>query len=124
MKILITNWFRKWLKKVNIENDDLISSANIITENDETAVNLGSGLYKVRIKRKYQGKSGGYRTILIFKKDELILYVYGFAKNEKDNLDKDELKLFKKLSKDIMRMSKEEILNQIKSGSFINLENE
>ncbi len=123
MKILITNWFNKWLKKISIDKAELISSAKILNEIDETAVNLGSGLYKVRIKRKYQGKSGGYRTLLIFKKDELILYVYGFAKNEKDNLDKDELKLFKKLSKDIMRMSKEEILNQIKSGSFINLEN-
>ena len=123
MKILTTNWFNKWLKKISIDKAELISSAKILNEIDETAVNLGSGLYKVRIKRKHQGKSGGYRTILIFKKDELILYVYGFAKNEKDNLDKDELKLFKKLSKDIMRMSKEEILNQIKSGSFINLEN-
>ncbi len=123
MKILITNWFNKWLKKISIDKAELISSAKILNEIDETAVNLGSGLYKVRIKRKYQGKSGGYRTLLIFKKDELILYVYGFTKNEKDNLDKDELKLFKKLSKDIMRMSKEEILNQIKSGSFINLEN-
>ncbi len=122
MKILITNWFRKWLNKVNIENDDLISSANIINENDETAVNLGSGLYKIRVKRKHQGKRGSYRTLLILKKEKLILYVYGFAKNEKDNLEKDELKYFKKLSKDIIRMSEEELLIQIKSGSFIDLE--
>ena len=73
MKILITNWFRKWLKKVNIENDDLISSANIINENNETAINLGSGLYKIRVRRKHQGKRGSYRTILIFKKDKLVL---------------------------------------------------
>lgn len=122
MKILITNWFKKWLKKVNIEKDDLISSANIMNKNNGTAVNLGSGLFKIRVKRKGQGKRGSYRTILIFKKDKLILYVYGFAKNEKDNLEKDELKLFKKLSKDIIRMSDDELFNQIKLGSFINLE--
>ncbi len=56
MKILITNWFRKWLKKVNIENDDLISSANIINENNETAINLGSGLYKIRVRRNIKEK--------------------------------------------------------------------
>ena len=36
----------------------------------------------------------------------------------KDNIEKDELKLFK----DIIRMSEEELLNQIKLGSFIDLE--
>ena len=83
MKILITSWFQKWLKKVNIDKDDLFSSAEFINENDETAANLGSGLYKIRIKRKYQGKRGGYRTLLILKKDKLLLFVYGFAKNER-----------------------------------------
>lgn len=122
MKILITNWFRKWLKKVKIEKGDLILSAKTLNKNSESAVSLGAGLYKFRIRRKYQGKSGGYRTLLIFKKEELALYVYGFSKNEKDNLEQDELKLFKKLSKDILLMNDQEINNQIKSGSFIDLE--
>lgn len=122
MKILITNWFRKWLKRVNIELGDLISSAKKLNENPESSVSLGAGLYKVRVKRKHQGKSGGYRTLLIFKKDRLILYVYGFSKNEKDNIEQDELKLLKKLSKDILMMSGKELSRQINNGSFIDLE--
>jgi len=110
------------LKKVNIEIGDLISSAKTLNKNPESSVSLGSGLYKVRIKRKYQGKSGGYRTLLVFKKEKLTLYVYGFSKNERDNIDQDELKLFKKLSKDILSMNDKELSNQIKSGSFIDLE--
>jgi len=77
MKILITNWFRKWLNRVKIEIGDLISSAKTLNENPKSSVSLGAGLYKVRIRRKHKGKSGGYRTLLIFKKDKLILYVYG-----------------------------------------------
>jgi len=122
MKILITKWFLKWLKKVKIENGDLISSAKTLNKNPDFAVSLGAGLYKVRIRRKYHGKSGGYRTLLIFRKEKLALYVYGFSKNEKDNLEQDELKFFKKLSKDILSMNEQEIINQIKSGSFIDLE--
>jgi hypothetical protein len=42
-------------------------------------VDLGGGLYKVRI-AKDKGKSGGYRTIIIHKKDFRSLLVYGFEK--------------------------------------------
>ncbi len=122
MKILATKWFRKWIKKAKIEIVDLISSANIINNNPQTSISLGSGLYKVRIKKEHQGKRGGYRTLLIFKQDELVVYVYGFSKSEKDNLEKDELKMFKKLSKDILNMENKELLNQIFLGSFIDLE--
>ena len=122
MKILITNWFRKWLKKVSLEKGDLISAAKSLNINPESSVSLGSGLYKVRIKRKYQGKSGGYRTLLVFKKGKLTLYVYGFSKKEKGNIEQDELKLFKKLSKDILSMNERELNHQIKSGGFIDLE--
>ena len=122
MKILITRWFGKWLKKVNMEMGDLISSAKYLNDNPGSSISLGSGLYKVRIRRKHKGKSGGYRTLLVFRKEKLALYVYGFSKNEKDDLEQDELKLFKKLSKDILSMNDQEIINQIQSGSFIDLE--
>ncbi len=122
MKILATKWFRKWIKKAKIEIVDLINSANIININPQTSISLGSGLYKVRIKKEHQGKRGGYRTLLIFKQDELVMYVYGFSKSEKDNLDNDELKMFKKLSKDILNMKNKELLNQTFLGSFIDLE--
>jgi len=122
VKILITRWFQKWLKRVNIEIGDLISSVAILNKNPESSVSLGSGLYKVRVKRKNKGKSGGYRTLLIFRKEKIALYVYGFSKSEKNNLEQDELKLFRKLSKDILSMNNHELNNQIITGSFINLE--
>ena len=100
----------------------MLSSAQAVNENPEFSVSLGAGLYKIRIKRKHQGKSKGYRTLLIFKKDRLLLYVYGFSKNERDNIEPDELKLFKKLSKDILLMGDTEIHHQMKNGAFINLE--
>jgi len=62
MKILITKWFGKWLQKVTMKTGDLISSAKYLNENPESSVSLGSGLYKVRVRRKHQGKSGGYRA--------------------------------------------------------------
>lgn len=44
---------------------------------------LGSGLIKQRIARQGGGKSGGYRSILIFRSGERAIFVFAFAKTDK-----------------------------------------
>jgi hypothetical protein len=34
-----------------------------------------------------EGKSGGYRSIILFRRGERAFFVYGFAKNDQDNID-------------------------------------
>jgi|TARA_B100001105_G_C22104766_1_gene320702 hypothetical protein len=43
---------------------------------------------------------------------------YGFSKNEKDNLDKYELKYFKKLAKDLLAIENSEYERLISLGNF------
>ena len=43
---------------------------------------VGSGLIKQRIARPGGGKSGGYRSILMFRSGERAIFVFGFAKSE------------------------------------------
>jgi hypothetical protein len=52
---------------------------------------LGGGLIKQRIARTGQGRSGGYRTLMAFRSKERTIFVYGFAKSERDNIESDEL---------------------------------
>ena len=92
-----------------------------LSENLSTS-SLGGGLFKVRTKRIGQGKSGGYRTLIAYKETDKAIFVYGFSKTERDNLDVDELKSFKKLAKDLLQISKEEYERQIKLGNFYLLE--
>ena len=93
---LKSKWFNKWSKKNSIRDDKLIETINQISSN-LSSVNLGGYLYKVRIPRKQQGKSGGFRSIVVYKESDIAIFVHSFAKKEKDNLDKDELKYFKTL---------------------------
>ena len=118
---LKTKWFNKWSKKNSIKDDKLIKTLSSMSDNLGT-VNLGNGLYKVRIPRDLEGKSGGYRSIVVLKQNELAVFVYGFAKNEKDNLDKDELKYFKKLAKDLLRIETKQYKELIQSREFFNIE--
>jgi hypothetical protein len=59
---------------------------------------LGGGVIKQRIARPGQGKSGGFRMLIVFRAGTRAIFVHGFAKNEKDNIEKDGLVALKKLA--------------------------
>ena len=69
MKILSTKWFKKWYQKVNLSNQDLIKAINNL-ENRLSSANLGNYLFKIRVKRQDSGKSAGFRTIVIYQKND------------------------------------------------------
>lgn len=59
-------------------------------------------MIKQRIARPGQGKSGGFRTIIVFRAGARAFFVHGFAKNEKDNIGKDELVALRKLASELL----------------------
>jgi hypothetical protein len=52
---------------------------------------LDGGVIKQLIARPGPGKSSGFRTSIVFQAGARAFFVHGFAKNEKDNIGKDEL---------------------------------
>ncbi len=113
-------WFNKWARKNALSDKALIDTIDNVSAN-LGSVNLGGGLFKVRTPKIGKGKSGGFRTILIFKEKEIAIFVYGFAKTDKDNLDREELKYFKMLAKDLIKIKSSELVKLKKQGSFISL---
>lgn len=86
--------------KAIMSDDERTALVNFIATNPEAGISLGGGLRKVRFARESSGKSGGYRTIYVFGGIEMpIFLVTVFAKNEKGNLSKSELKAAVELSK-------------------------
>ncbi len=117
---LKTKWFHKWSEKNSISNKNLLKAIENISKN-YGIVNLGGGLYKVRVARSGQGKRGSFRTIIVYKESDRAIFIYGFSKSEKDNLDRDELKYLRKLAKDLLIIKKSAYLRMIKSGDFISI---
>ena len=70
---------------------------------------LGGGVIKQRLARPSQGRSGGYRSIIIFQKGERAFFVYGFAKSDRENIDPDEAAAFKKSAKAFFALSDKQI---------------
>ena len=90
MRILQHKCFAKWVKDQNITDDALTLAVNELVDGLFDA-NLGGSIYKKRISRKGHGKRGSYRTLIAFKKAERVIYILGFAKNERDSVSSQEL---------------------------------
>jgi hypothetical protein len=70
---------------------------------------LGGGLIKQRVARRGQGKSGGYRTVIAYRRGEMAVFLLGFAKNERANIDSDELEELRSQGRDFLRLNADQI---------------
>jgi len=62
-------WFTRFANKEGIKDTELCEVVNQLEEGNADA-NLGGGVYKVRMARSGEGKSGGYRVIVFFKREK------------------------------------------------------
>ena len=97
MRIFKNNHFNKWACDIGLDDTVLKTAIDEISAGLYEA-NLGGFLFKKRIGLKGLGKSGGVRTIVVFKKEDKAFFIYGFAKNKKANIDEAEEKICKKLA--------------------------
>lgn len=108
MRIFKNKWFTRFARKEKIADDSLVK---VIAEIDAGNVNAnyGGGVYKHRIGRENEGKSGGYRTVIIYRKGDKAFFVFGFAKNEMDNIDRSDVSGFKALAKILLSLDDDQI---------------
>jgi len=120
VRLFKNTWFNRFAKKEGITDDELREAANQLEAGQEDA-NLGGGVYKVRVARSGEGKSGGYRVIVFFKSKERTFFVYGFAKSSRANIDRGELQIFKEDAKDQLAMTDEQINAWLRNKTLIEI---
>jgi hypothetical protein len=79
---------------------------------------LGGGVLKQRVARQGGGKSGGFRTIILFRTGERAFFVHGFAKNERDAIRDDELAAFKLLAAEMLAYDDEALAKAMGNGTL------
>ncbi len=75
-------------------------------------------MVKQRIARPGGGKSGGFRTIILFQTGARAFFVYGFAKNEQDNIRDDELAAFRMLATQLMGYDDAALARAVSNGTL------
>ncbi len=83
---------------------------------------LGGSVIKQRIARRGGGRSGGFRTIVLFRRGELAFFVYGFAKSGRDNVRRDELAAFRLLADEYLSLDPAGLAAAQAVGAIIEVE--
>lgn len=97
MRIFKNKAFIRFARKARM-TDAVLCDAIERAERGLIDADLGGGVIKQRVARPGSGKSGGFRTIVLFRTQARAFFVHGFAKNEQDNIRDDELAAFKMLA--------------------------
>ena len=112
--------FSRFASKENITDQELLEVVDKL-EAEQADANLGGDVYKVRIARQGEGKSGGHRVIVYFRNEFRTFFSYGFSKNDKGNISRKELKAFKKDAKKRLSFTDEQIEAHLRNGSLIEI---
>ncbi len=104
MAIYKTRWFDRWACKQGLTTPQLCDAVREMQAGLYEA-DLGGGLLKKRIARSGQGKSGGFRTLVATNKGNRWIFVFGFPKSERGNIDKDEAEALKKLAEHLLSLT-------------------
>lgn len=89
--------------------DKSLAKAVRDAESGLVEADLGGGLIKQRIARPGQGKSGGYRSVIVYRRGDLAVFLLGFAKNERANIDDDELEDLRGQARAFLGLSADQI---------------
>jgi hypothetical protein len=121
VRIFRNAWFERFARKQRIADTALIEAVRR-AERGQIDADLGGGVIKQRVARVGQGKSGGYRTIILYRQEQRAFFVFGFAKSEQANIDDDDEAQFKKMAKELLALSDAQMAMLIERGRFSEVE--
>jgi hypothetical protein len=118
VRIFNNKAFARFARKAGI-GDAMLCETIREAERGSIASDLGGGVIKQRIARPGRGKSAGFRTLIVFRAGAIAFFVHGFAKNERDNIGKDELAALKKLASELLAYDDKAIAHAAASGTLV-----
>jgi len=90
VRIYTTKWLTRFARRERIADRSLLEAV-ARAERGLVDADLGGGLVKQRVARAGQGRSGGYRMLIAYRAGTRAVFLYGFAKHERENIDPDQL---------------------------------
>lgn len=117
MRVFKAKGFSKFARREGITDAKLCEAVKD-AEDGKIDADYGGGVIKQRISRPNEGKSGGYRAIILFRRGSLSFFVHGFAKNDQANIDASDEKDFKELAKWLLASTEADLKALLASGQF------
>ncbi|HKU24563.1 MAG TPA: type II toxin-antitoxin system RelE/ParE family toxin [Candidatus Sulfotelmatobacter sp.] len=115
-------WFERFVRKEKLA-DLALQEAVQRAESGLIDADLGGGVIKQRVARPGKGKSGGYRTLIMFRQGDRAIFAFGFAKSAQANISKADLALLKEAATEALGWNDEDLERLVASGALVEIEN-
>jgi hypothetical protein len=117
VRIFKNKWFVRFARKEGL-NDEKLCQAVKEAEQGSIDADYGGGVIKQRVSRPNEGKSGGYRVIILYRKGDKAFFVFGFSKSAQNNLSVEEIKAFKDAAKTTLAFTESGLKRLIETGGL------
>jgi hypothetical protein len=115
VRIYKTKWFVRYARQERI-GDPRLREAIERAERGVVDADLGGGIIKQRVARTGQGRAGGYRLLIAYRSGDRGVFLYGFAKKERDNIQDDELETLREIGAAWLAAKADRIEHALKEG--------
>ena len=120
LQVFATKTFARWMRKNKVPQEVLLYATQEMV-NGLFDADLGGYVVKKRLALHGRGKSSGARTIVATKFGERWFFLFGFEKNERSNIDSDELKSLQQLALTLLSFEPSQLTNAVIAGELIEL---
>ena len=121
MRIFKTRLFHRWAADEKLSDEALKKAVDEIS-NGLVDANLGGSVYKKRVAIQGRGKSAGVRTLIAFRVEDKAFFMYGFAKNMRDNIKDSELKALKTMACELLGYTEKKLADMVKQNKLIEVQ--
>jgi hypothetical protein len=104
----LTKEFARQARRSRLPDEALLDAAGR-AEAGKVDADLGGGLIKQRVARPGEGRSGGFRTIIAFRRGDRAIFLHLFPKSRKANLTPVELEALRDIAKPLLKLSDEQL---------------
>jgi hypothetical protein len=115
VRIFKTKWMARYARRARIADYRLREALERAGRGTIDA-DLGGGIIKQRVARSGQGRSGGYRMLVAYRTGTRAVFLYAFAKNERENVDPDELLTLREIGATWLAADAQRIAQALEAG--------
>lgn len=119
-RVFRTRTFSRWSRRIGLSDDALCEAIEEMARGLIDA-DLGGHVVKKRVAIPGQGKRGGARTLVATRLADRWFFVYGFRKNERENVTEPELKALQGLAKDLLSLDDLRLIRAIFAGEIVGI---
>ena len=117
MRVYKTKWLARFARREKM-SDAGLAAAIERAERGLVDADLGGSLIKQRVARAGGGRSGGYRMLIAYRTEHRAVFLYGFAKSERENVSDDELLSLRAIAAGFLDADDERIAFAVEDGTL------